>query len=74
MEILEWLGNNWGSILFWAVFAGLLALMAIASVRNMNHNYTAGSGMFKNSKWNLDDEKTKNVSDHNYYNDKGNMK
>ncbi len=74
MGIFNWLIENVGSVIFWVVFAALLIFFAVAAVRNMNHKYTAGSGMFKNSEGYLDDDKKRDVSDYNYYDDEGKMK
>ena len=48
-------------------FAVVLIICGVAYARNANHNYTAGSGMFKNSEDNLNEE-DKEFSDVNYYN------
>ncbi|MEE0060929.1 MAG: hypothetical protein UE295_08900 [Acutalibacteraceae bacterium] len=48
-------------------------LIIIGYSRNMNDSYHAGSGMFKNSEYNLDEE-NKDISDVEYFNKKGKMK
>lgn len=58
------------------IIIGLAAVIAIGAGIfwcNSNYNYTAGSGMFKNSKYNLNDDK-KDISDVEYYNKKDKLK
>ncbi len=47
----------------------LVAIIAVAVYRNANVNYRTGSGMFKNSEYNLDDQDE--LSDKDYYNEEG---
>lgn len=58
------------------IFIGLaviVIILAIAFSRVNNDNYSAGSGMFKNSDFNLDEDK-KDFSEVEYFNKKGKMK
>lgn len=58
------------------IFIGLaviVIILAIAFSRTNNDNYSAGSGMFKNSDYNLDEDK-KDFSEVEYFNKKGKMK
>ena len=71
MWIFDWIGANFGSILFWIVFAVVFIVFAVIALRNMNHNYTVGSGLFKNSDGNLNKDEKLDVSDYNYYNENG---
>lgn len=74
MGVFEWIVNNFGSFIFWGLFFVVVLLFAITAFRNMNHNYTAGSGMFKNSGYDLDSETKKDASDFNYYDTEGKSK
>lgn len=59
----------------WIVGILLAAVMVIALVvsarRTMHHNYTIGSGMFKRSENNLEEDKHLDPADYNYYDDQG---
>ena len=59
------------SWIFWLAVA--IILVAIGYSRNNNDHYHAGGGMFKNSEYNLDDNK-KEITDVEYFNKKGKMK
>lgn len=50
----------------------LVAIIGAAVVRNMKTNYRIGSGMFKSSEFNLDEED--DISDKEYYDKDGLMK
>ena len=71
MVFFDWVAANIGSILFWIVFAVVFIVFAIIAVRNMNHNYTVGSGLFKKSEGNLYKDEKLDVSDYDYYNKTG---
>ncbi len=47
----------------------LVAIIAVAVYRSANANYRMGSGMFKNSEYNLDERDE--LSDKDYYNEEG---
>ena len=47
----------------------LVAIIVVAVTRCANVNYRIGSGMFKNSEYNLDDQDE--LSDKDYYNEEG---
>lgn len=55
------------------ILAVVIVIMAVAYSRSMNDSYHAGSGMFKNSEYNLNEEE-KDISDIEYFNRKGKMK
>ena len=55
------------------LLSAIVNTMAIAR-RNINHGYTSGSGMWKNSDNNLEKDKHLDPADYNYYDDKGIMK
>lgn len=55
------------------ILAIVIVIMAVAYSRSMNDSYHAGSGMFKNSEYNLNEEE-KDISDVEYFNRKGKMK
>lgn len=61
-------------IIGWIVFGILVVLMGVVAARNMNHNYTAGSGMFKKDDNNLEKDEYMDSSDYNYFDDKGNLR
>ncbi|MEE1283014.1 MAG: hypothetical protein UHK60_12330 [Acutalibacteraceae bacterium] len=62
------------SLIFWLIiFVVVILIIAIAYSRSMNDNYHAGSGMFKNSEYNIDKEE-KDISDVEYFNRDGKMK
>lgn len=61
-------------MLGWIIFIVLLVLFAAVGIRNANHGYTLGSGMFKNSDNNLERDEHLDASDYNYYNEKDKMK
>lgn len=65
---------DWELIISIVVAVALLVLIVILAKRNMNHNYTIGSGMFKMSDENLEKGKHVDPSDYNYYDDKGILK
>lgn len=52
----------------------VIVLGIIGGTRNANHNYTIGSGMFKDSNDNLSKEKESDASDFEYYNQKDKLK
>ena len=60
----------WG----WLVILVVVVGTGVAKVRNANHDYTAGSGMFKRDDNNLEKDKHLDVSDYDYYNNKGKLK
>jgi hypothetical protein len=60
----------WGWLVILVVFVGT----GVAKVRTANHDYTAGSGMFKRDDNNLEKDKHLDVSDYDYYNKKGKLK
>ena len=60
-------GENMGWLLIPLLI--LVAIIAVAVYRNANVNYRTGSGMFKNSEYNLDDQDE--LSDKDYYNEEG---
>ena len=60
----------WG----WLVISVVVVGTGLAKVRNANHDYTAGSGMFKRDDNNLEKDKHLDVSDYDYYNKKGKLK
>lgn len=57
----------------WLVFVLLIlvGIIAYAFVRNCNQNYRIGSGMFKNSEYNLDEKD--DLQDKDYYDDHYNL-
>lgn len=60
----------------WILLILLLLLVAIGIVviaRNTSNDYNAGSGMFKNSEFNIE-EKNKDFSDVEYYDKSNKMK
>ena len=59
-----------GIVLFIVVYA----IIIMVAKRNANHNYTLGSGMFKNSENNLRKEEHLNTVDYNYYDNNGVLK
>lgn len=63
---MEWLCTIGGIVV-------LVIILAFAFSRMTNDDYHAGSGMFKNSEYNLDDEK-KDFCDVEYFNKDGKMK
>ena len=63
---MEWLCTIGGIVV-------LVIILAFAFSRMTNDDYHAGSGMFKNSEYDLDDEK-KDFSDVEYFNKDGKMK
>ncbi len=65
---------DWSLIGSIALAVGLLILIVVLARRNMNHNYTIGSGMFKMSDDNLEKDEHLDVSDYNFYDDKGILK
>ena len=62
------------SLIFWLIISAIvIVIIAVAYSRSMNDSYHAGSGMFKNSEYNLNEEE-KDISDVEYFNRKGKMK
>ena len=59
-----------GIVLFIVVYA----IIIMVAKRNANHNYTLGSGVFKNSKNNLQKEEHLDTADYNYYDNNGVLK
>lgn len=55
------------------LIAGIVIIIVLG-IRNANHNYTLGSGMFKNSDNNLERDENVDISDYNYYNKKDKLK
>ena len=57
------------------IIFGVIAAIVVGAVfiaiylRNSNHNYTIGSGLFKTSEYNLDKDEHVDSSDYNYYDD-----
>ncbi len=51
----------------------IVIILALAFSRKTNDDYHAGSGIFKNSKYDLDDDK-KDFCDVEYFNKDGKMK
>ena len=60
----------WG-VIGVVVLVIMLAFIGLNFYIKSNHNYSSGSGMFKNSENNLDDSTRTDASDHEYYDDKG---
>ena len=60
----------WG----WLVILVVVVGTGVAKVRNANHDYTAGSGMFKRDDNKHEKDKHLDVSDYDYYNKKGKLK
>lgn len=56
-----------GLIMGWFIFAfiAIIGIICVAFLRNVNQNYRIGSGMFKNSEYNLDEKD--DFSDKDYY-------
>lgn len=52
----------------------VLILFAVVIARRANHNYTIGSGLFKNSDNNLEKDEKIDVSDYDYYNTNGKLR
>ncbi len=65
---------NWELILEIIAAVILLLALIILAKRNMNHNYTIGSGMFKMSDGNLEKNKHLDSADYDYYNENGNLR
>ncbi len=59
-----------GWLVFWLLV--LVVIIAYAFRRGANHNYRTGSGLFKNSEYNLDEKEE--LSDKEYYDRDGLMK
>lgn len=57
----------------WIFLIILFLVLAVAYSRHANDDYHSGSGIFKNSEYNLD-EKEKDMSDVEYFNRDGKMK
>lgn len=55
------------------LFCIVMVIFAVVFARKANHGYTFGSGLFRNSDGNLDRDEKRDVSDFDYYNDKGKM-
>lgn len=47
----------------------IIVIIGVAFVRNRNEQFRFGSGLFKNSEYNLDDQDE--LSDKDYYNEEG---
>ena len=58
----------------WLILVVVVIIFLIVGFRNANHNYTIGSGMFKNSDNNLDRDEHLDPSDYDYYNKKDKLK
>ena len=64
----------------WEFIAGVIIIIAVilfllvVALRNMNHNYPIGSGMFKMSENNLEKDKHLDSADYNFYDDDGILK
>lgn len=58
----------------WIILIVVVIIFIIVFFRNANHNYTIGSGMFKNSDNNLDRDEYLDPSDYDYYNKKDKLK
>ncbi len=65
---------DWELIGGFVLVVALIIVMVIIARRNMNHNYTIGSGMFKMSQDNLEKDEHLDSADYNYYDDKGILK
>ncbi len=65
---------DWELIVGVVLGIALLIIIAVVAKRNMNHNYTIGSGMFKMSDDNLEKDKHVDTADYNYYDNDGIMK
>lgn len=53
----------------WIFFLlAIVVLFAVVGVRNANHNYTIGKGMYKNSPDNTDQQRYTDAADFDYYN------
>lgn len=48
------------------ILAVIIVIIGISYYRTNNINFTAGSGMFKNSKYNLEDEKKEDICDYEH--------
>ena len=57
-----------------ALFVVIYVIIVVVARRNMNHNYTIGSGMFKMSDDNLQKGEHLDSADYNYYDNKGVLK
>lgn len=62
---------GWELIVCVVVF---IVIGAVAKKYGMNRSYTAGKHLFKNSDGNLEENKKKDFSDQNYYDNKGILK
>ena len=51
-----------------------VVLFVVIGIRQANHNYTIGSGMFKSSDDHITGQRQKDASDFDYYNDTDKMK
>ena len=60
-----------GNIALCVAFIVVIILIVVLARRNMNHNYTIGSGMFKMSDDNLQKDEHLDSADYNYYDNKG---
>lgn len=65
---------DWELILSIVAAVVLILALVIVARRNMNHNYTIGSGMYKMSDNNLEKDKHVDPADFDYYNSKGNTR
>ena len=59
---------GWEMILCVVIF---IVVGMISKKYNMNNKYTAGKHMFKNSDANLEENKKRDFSDQDYYDDEG---
>ena len=60
--------------MMFVLFLIVMVVLAVVKTRLMDQQYTFGSGMFKNSDNNLHKKDHLDVSDYDYYNDKGKLK
>ncbi len=58
----------------WLIIIVIGIIIIAVGFRSANHNYTIGSGMFKNSDENLNKDEHIDPSDYDYYNKKGKLK
>ena len=57
-----------------ALVVVVYVIIVVVARRNMNHNYTVGSGLFKMSDNNLQKKEHLDSADYNYYDNKGILK
>lgn len=58
----------------WVILLVIVVILAVITIRNANHSYTIGSGMFKNSDNNLNKDEHLDASDFDYYNKNDKLK